>query len=67
MVQSGQIIWKSAVELAKGIKDGELSPVEVLEAYFDRITEINPKINAIVTLIEDSAREEAKKVEKSEQ
>ncbi len=64
MVQSGKIIWKSAAELAKSIKDGELSPVEVLDSYLDRIKEINPKINAIVTLIEDSARKEAKKAEK---
>jgi aspartyl-tRNA(Asn)/glutamyl-tRNA(Gln) amidotransferase subunit A len=63
MVQSGKIIWKSAVELAKGIKEEELSPVEVLDSYLDRIKEINPKINAIVTLIEDSARKEAKKAE----
>ncbi|MFX1285492.1 MAG: amidase [Promethearchaeota archaeon] len=64
MVQSGKIIWKSAAELAKGIRDGELSPVEVLDSYLDRIKEINPKINAIVTLLEDSAKEEAKKAEK---
>jgi len=64
MVQSGKIIWKSAAELAKGIRDGELSPVEVLDSYLDRVKEINPKINAIVTLLEDSAKEEAEKAEK---
>ncbi|MHA2295269.1 MAG: amidase [Candidatus Hodarchaeales archaeon] len=64
MVQSGEIIWKSGAELAKDIKNGELSPVEVLDSYLDRIKKINPKINAIVTLIEDNAREEAKKAEK---
>ncbi|MFX1517136.1 MAG: amidase [Promethearchaeota archaeon] len=63
MNQSGEIIWKSAAELAKGIKDEELSPVEVLDAYLDRIEAINPKINAIVTLIEDKARKEAKRAE----
>ncbi|MFX1505521.1 MAG: amidase [Promethearchaeota archaeon] len=63
MNQPGEIIWKSAAELAKEIKDGNLSPVEILEAYLNRIEEINPKINAIVTLIEESARKEAKKAE----
>ena len=63
MTQVGDIIWKSAAELAQGIKAGELSPVEVLDVYLDRIEEINPKINAIVTLIEENARKEAKKAE----
>lgn len=63
MTQAGDIIWKSAAELAQGIKAGELSPVEVLGVYLDRIEEINPKINAIVTLIEENARKEAKKAE----
>jgi aspartyl-tRNA(Asn)/glutamyl-tRNA(Gln) amidotransferase subunit A len=63
MNQAGDIIWKSAVELAQGIKAGELSPVDVLDTYLDRIEEINPKINAIVTLIEENARKEAKKAE----
>ena len=38
----------------------ELSPVEAIKAHLDRIAEVNPKVNAIVT-IADGALDAAKK------
>lgn len=60
-----ELYWKSAVELAGMIRRKEVSPVEVVEAFLQRIENVNPQINAIVTLAEDFARAEASRAEKS--
>src|SRR5689334_9723427 len=49
----------SAQALAHAIRDGQLSAVEVLEAYLDRVAQCNPSINAIVTLDAAGARKRA--------
>jgi amidase len=54
---------KSAVELASLIANRSVSPVEVLDAHLDVIACINPKLNAIVTLADASARAAAKNAE----
>ena len=54
---------KSASELAALIKLRKVSPVEVLDAHLAVIGQINPKLNAIVTLAEESAREQAEAAE----
>ncbi|MDY6764631.1 MAG: amidase [Halobacteria archaeon] len=59
------ICFTSATELARKIRGGELSPVEVLDAYLDRIESREDEINAYITLLEDEARETAKEAEKA--
>jgi aspartyl-tRNA(Asn)/glutamyl-tRNA(Gln) amidotransferase subunit A len=59
------ICWMSAVDLAKAIKKKKLSPVEVVRVVLERIEDINPKVNAYVTVTADSALAEAKKAEKA--
>jgi amidase len=54
---------KSAVELAALIRAREVSPVEVLDAHLAEIARVNPKLNAIVTLAADSARDAARAAE----
>ncbi len=54
---------KSARELARLIRAGSVSPVEVLEAHLAVIDEINPQLNAIVTLAAEQAREAARTAE----
>ena len=39
--------------IAKLIRDQEVSPVEVVEAHLERIAELNPTLNAVVTLAPD--------------
>ena len=46
----------SAVELAREIRDGERSPVEVVEAHLDRIEERDEAVNAFVTIADERAR-----------
>src|SRR5215469_16257487 len=56
------IVKVDATRIAELIARRELSPVEVMQAHLDRITAVNPKLNAIVTLA-DGAMEAAKKAE----
>src|ERR1700724_327887 len=54
---------KSARELARLIRERAVSPVEVLDAHLAAIAEINPKLNAIVTLAAEQAQDAARLAE----
>ena len=58
------ICWLSATELAKAIRRKQLSPVEVTRAVLDRIDQLNPHLNAFVTLTDKAALRDARKAEK---
>ncbi|HEX7811923.1 MAG TPA: amidase [Burkholderiales bacterium] len=58
-----EICFMTAVELVRRIRARELSAVEVLEAHLDQIDRINPRVNAIVTLLPDQARNAAQAVD----
>lgn len=53
---------ESLTRLAELIRGREASPVEVLQAHLDLIQQVNPQLNAIVTLAPD-AMEKAKEAE----
>lgn len=55
---------RSAVDLAAAIRGRELSPVEVVDAFLERIDERNPELNAIVVLRAEEARAEAREAER---
>ncbi|VEP16136.1 Amidase [Hyella patelloides LEGE 07179] len=55
-----KIILTSASELARMIRQQEISAVEVLEAYLQQIERYNSQINAIVTLDAEKAMQRAK-------
>src|SRR5580700_3408631 len=54
---------KSARELTALIRERAVSPVEVLDAHFAAIEKFNPKLNAIVTLAAEQARDAARAAE----
>lgn len=56
-----------AVGLAELIRSREVSPVEMLEAAFARLEEVNPQLNAVIRTYENRAREEAGLVRPGEQ
>ena len=56
---------KSARELAALIRDRSVSPVEVLDAHLAAIEQINPKLNAIVTVAAEQAHEAARAAERA--
>ena len=55
--------WTSATELAKLIRRGKLSPVELVDALLDRIERVNPTVNAYCTVTADEARAAAREAE----
>ena len=56
---TNQITDMSASALAEAIRRREVSASEALQAHFDQIDQVNPQINAIVTMDRDSARRRA--------
>jgi len=54
-----ELCFKSAVELARLLRERAVSAREVLEAHLRQIERVNPKVNAIVTLVADEARAQA--------
>ena len=61
MSSSSDLSRRSAVELRELVRARKVSPVEILDAHLAAIARLNPKFNAIVTLVEDQARAAAKK------
>jgi amidase len=59
------ICFLTATELARRIRRKELSAREVLDAHLQQIERVNPKVNAIVTLVADKARERARQVDEA--
>lgn len=58
-------LWKlSASEAVALLRKGEVAPRELVDAAADRIAQTNPKINALVTLCVERAREHAARLEK---
>ncbi len=62
---SDEICFMPATEIATRIRRRDLSPVEVVDAFLDRIEKRNAGINAYVTVIGDEAREAAREAEKA--
>ena len=54
-----ELCFTPATELARMLREREVSARELLEAHLDRIERVNPTINAIVTLDVDGARAQA--------
>lgn len=59
-----EICYMPAHKLAGLIGSKELSPVEVVKTFLDRIGQINPIINAYCTVADDYAMKEAEKAER---
>ena len=57
------IAFLSATELGSAIKGKQVSPVEVVEAYLDRIERIDPQVNSYITVMAEYARQEALEAE----
>jgi len=61
---NNDLVYLSGRELAGMIKTKKVSPVEVTQAYLDRITLLNPKLNAFITVTKDQALAQARQAEK---
>src|SRR3569833_2358189 len=49
-VMTDEIWFLDATDLARLVRDGELSPVEVVRAHLDRIADLGPKLGAVVSV-----------------
>lgn len=54
-----QLIYGSATKLAKAIRIKEVSSKEIVDAYLNRIADVNPTLNAVVQLSAETAHEQS--------
>ncbi len=64
MAFSEELFFAPATRLVAMLKSREISAAELTEQFFERIDSLNPKLNAIITLAKDRARQEAAKSDK---
>ena len=57
--------YLTAAQIAQSIRDKEISCLEILELYFERIKKYNPSLNAIILMDEPGARSRAIEADKA--
>jgi amidase len=62
-MNSLELCFQTASDLARMIRDGELSAREVMQAHLEQIERVNPQVNAIVTLLPELALESARQAD----
>ncbi|MCG8348780.1 MAG: amidase [Chloroflexales bacterium] len=62
-MSNSEICFLTATELARRIKSRDLSVTEVMQAHLDQIEQVNPHVNAIVTLHAEQALEQARRAD----
>lgn len=58
-----ELAFASALELAKLIREHQVSPVELMELYLGRIDRLNPQLSAYLTVASELALEGARRAE----
>ncbi len=57
-------LWRfPATELARLIRDRTLSPMEVVKVFLGRIEELNPRLNAFLSVVSDQTMADARRAE----
>ncbi len=54
-IVTDEVNFMTARELVRRMRARELSAVDVVQAHLDQIERVNPRINAIVTLLPERA------------
>ena len=62
-MDSSEIPFLSASELARLIESREVSPVQATEAYLQRISEVDGRLNSYITITREQALEAARQAE----
>ena len=62
-MNSNELPFLTATELANMLKAGEVSPVDATEAYLSRIQQVDPSLNSYITVTAEQARAEARQAE----
>lgn len=59
-----ELVFQPAKKLARLIRTRKLSALEVMKAYIAQIERVNPKVNAIVTLVPELALKQARAMDR---
>ena len=59
------LIFASATSIASAIRDKKVSALEVVESHLRRIEEVNPKLRAVVQLVDERALAEAREADEA--
>ena len=62
-MQYNDIPFLSAAATTKAVKSGELSPVDAVQAYLDRIDQLDSRFSAYITVTREEALDAAQQVE----
>lgn len=62
---SEELAYKGVAEIATCIRKRDLSPVEVVDAFLERIDQRNPSITALTFIDHEGARKEARQAEQT--
>jgi aspartyl-tRNA(Asn)/glutamyl-tRNA(Gln) amidotransferase subunit A len=62
-MDQSELAFTSAIDLAARIRSGEVSPVEVVDAFLERTDSLNPTLNAFCLVRRDEVRAEAREAE----
>ena len=54
-MSNNDIAFLSASETAKAISEGQATPIEVVQAYLDRIDRLDPEFSAYITVTREEA------------
>ena len=63
MAESEELYYLSIDEASQLLRKGELSPVELIQAYLDRIQDKDATLHAYITVLHDEALSAARKAE----
>ncbi|VEF46651.1 glutamyl-tRNA(Gln) amidotransferase subunit A [Bacillus freudenreichii] len=58
-----ELLFETIDQVSRRITKGELSPVELTKLTIERIRQVNPSLNAFITVAEEQALEQAKSLE----
>ena len=62
-MNKSEMPFLTATEISEQIRNRDVSPVEVTEAYLERIEALNPKLNSYITVMADEAITAAQEAE----
>ncbi len=62
-MNSNELPFLSATELADLIRTGQVSPVDATEAYLSRIEQVDPSLQSYITVTAEQARADARRAE----
>jgi aspartyl-tRNA(Asn)/glutamyl-tRNA(Gln) amidotransferase subunit A len=61
-----ELCFMPAVEMAREVRENRLSPLEIAEAFIDRVQRVNPEVNALVHFDPDQVRADAVALERAQ-